>query len=343
MNKDTYLKKIVEEFCSWYDNDIHSKNKDSYQKFINRQYLASLKKDSFIDFFYEFVSVGGKVQSGGDRTKNKFLTTISNQFEGFKAFVLLPFDKEFDLKNWFEEVEKFKGFGIGIATIYLNKINRNNYPIMNNKTINALRKIGYNLAVTKSYKTYLNVKRIQDELILMYPELENYYKADAFNHFLIAVYQGKHMASGLQKINDIEDTTEQIIIEEYENNNKKPDDKTNILAIIKENETNKTETITIKGKTYKRHNYLMVKIKEYRNFQCQFCSTKIKKANGGFYIEACHINPKANRGADRLDNILVLCPNCHKLFDYGKRTKEKKENGNYSVVINGKKYTASLI
>ena len=38
---------------------------------------------------------------------------------------------------------------------------------------------------------------------------------------------------------------------------------------------------------------------------------------------------------------MILCPNCHKLFDYGNREKEKRTKDSYSVIINGKKYKAS--
>ncbi len=78
-------------------------------------------------------------------------------------------------------------------------------------------------------------------------------------------------------------------------------------------ENDKSEKITINGKIYKRHNYLMVQIKKYRDYKCQFCSTIIRKANGGYYIEACHIKPKAEGGKDSLDNILILCPNCQQV------------------------------
>ena len=78
------------------------------------------------------------------------------------------------------------------------------------------------------------------------------------------------------------------------------------------------------------------------DYKCQFCSTKILKANGDYYIEACHIKAKAEGGKDRLNNILILCPNCHKLFDYGNRENEKRTKDKYSVFINGKKYKALL-
>lgn len=86
----------------------------------------------------------------------------------------------------------------------------------------------------------------------------------------------------------------------------------------------------------------MVLIKKYRRYQCQFCSTTIQKANGDYYIEACHIKPKAEGGKDSFDNILILCPNCHKLFDFGKREDEHYSEDFYSVKINGVEYKASL-
>ena len=68
----------------------------------------------------------------------------------------------------------------------------------------------------------------------------------------------------------------------------------------------------------------------------------IGNANGDYYIEACHIKAKAEGGKDRHDNILILCPNCHKLFDFGNREKEECSKDSYSVIINGKKYKVSL-
>lgn len=49
---------------------------------------------------------------------------------------------------------------------------------------------------------------------------------------------------------------------------------------------------------------------------CQICATQLKTA-AGTYSEAAHIRPlgRPHNGLDRLDNLLCLCPNCHKQFD----------------------------
>ncbi|MDD4328994.1 MAG: HNH endonuclease [Aliarcobacter sp.] len=82
---------------------------------------------------------------------------------------------------------------------------------------------------------------------------------------------------------------------------------------------NISETITLNGKVYKRNNVLISRIKRERKFKCQICNETIKKSDGSFYIEAAHIIPKKDKGSENKENILILCPNHHKEFDYGKR------------------------
>jgi hypothetical protein len=52
---------------------------------------------------------------------------------------------------------------------------------------------------------------------------------------------------------------------------------------------------------------------------CQVCQIPLAQADGNLYAEAHHVRPLAARhgGLDRADNILVLCPNHHALFDLG--------------------------
>jgi len=51
---------------------------------------------------------------------------------------------------------------------------------------------------------------------------------------------------------------------------------------------------------------------------CQACDFSLLRKNGKYYIEACHIKPHANEGNhDYPENILILCPNCHKTLDHG--------------------------
>lgn len=342
MDRKTYLNKIISEFEKWWVSDPHSSNMDFYENLITDSHLTSLTESELVEFFYEFVSVGGLVQSGGDRAKNGFRKTITKDFDNFKQFVLEPFNDKFSLKNWFSQIENYPNFGIGIATIFLNRIDYNKYPIMNNKTLKALNKLGYKISSSKNWTNYELVKNYQDNLINDYPIFENYFKADAFNHFIVAEYQGQELISDYLQIETFENGLEQHDIEQNKEIDQYDSDREDLFDKIVDCENDKSEMITINGKTYKRHNYLMVQIKKYRDFECQFCSTKILKANGGYYIEACHIKAKAEGGKDSLNNILILCPNCHKLFDYGLRENEKHTKDSYSVTLNGKKYKTTL-
>ncbi len=60
-------------------------------------------------------------------------------------------------------------------------------------------------------------------------------------------------------------------------------------------------------------------LKEVADYKCQFpnCGHRIIKKKGGFYIEVAHIKPVKKGGQSILGNLLVLCPNHHKEFDYG--------------------------
>jgi len=69
-----------------------------------------------------------------------------------------------------------------------------------------------------------------------------------------------------------------------------------------------------------RHDSKIVNLIKYiNNYECQFpnCNTRIPKKDGSFYIEVAHIKSVAQGGQSVIGNLLVLCPNHHKFFDYG--------------------------
>ena len=342
MELSTFFPKIVIEFEKWYSVDEHSKNIDIYKKLITKENIESLSNKDFIDFFYKFVEAGGMVQSGGNRTKHKFKEFIVKNLPSFKLFILEPFNDDFNFEDWFKRRENHKFFGIGIATIYLNRINNTQYSILNKKTLEAMRKLGYNISSIPNLANYKKVNEIQNKWISTYPSIDNLYKADALNHFLIGTEKGKQLLRDFEYNKIIEDNSEQDeIIEDIKSEIEGLDEK-KILQKIIDNEKIKHEIIEIKSKKYKRHNYLMVLIKKYRNYKCQFCKTVILKKSGDYYIEACHIKSKSDGGKDTLNNILVLCPNCHKLFDYAKRDEVKHTIDEYIVKLNETKYKAYL-
>lgn len=60
-------------------------------------------------------------------------------------------------------------------------------------------------------------------------------------------------------------------------------------------------------------------LKQASNYKCQFpnCDAEIKTKTGLNYVEVAHVKPVKEGGQSVLGNLLVLCPNHHKEFDYG--------------------------
>jgi predicted restriction endonuclease len=77
----------------------------------------------------------------------------------------------------------------------------------------------------------------------------------------------------------------------------------------------------VKQDTYRilRDTTLARKLKKLHEDTCQLCSTQVKLRADTTYSEAHHIIPlgQPHFGPDTAENMIVLCPNCHVLCDYG--------------------------
>lgn len=102
------------------------------------------------------------------------------------------------------------------------------------------------------------------------------------------------------------------------------------------------ETISINRIQYKRDNYTIALIKQFRGHKCQICSKEIITKDGTKYIEAAHIVPKSEKGKETPHNILLLCPNCHKEFDLGNREIILHNKNEIEFSINGKRHKINL-
>jgi hypothetical protein len=106
--------------------------------------------------------------------------------------------------------------------------------------------------------------------------------------------------------------------------------------------TKPLEMIKYHGKAFKRDNYIIELIKKVRGRTCQFCGTSIPTRSGRPYIEAAHIKPHGEGWPAEPGNILILCPNHHKEFDFGKPTWREGDNGTTIFELNGKTYDVRL-
>lgn len=81
-------------------------------------------------------------------------------------------------------------------------------------------------------------------------------------------------------------------------------------------------------------------LKEKYRFRCQFpgCNVAIPMRNGSSYCEVAHLTPVAAGGNSVRINLVVLCPNHHKMFDYGDVVIEKSTRTCIEGTLNGTRF-----
>jgi len=184
------LNLIIESFLNWFQRDIHKESEDLYPQLKTREFLEGLSKNDFIEFFFQFARDGGKIQSGGYRTAGAFKKEIEEKYELFRDFVLEPYRDDFDVDSWLNRIENYYAFGQGISTIYLNRINKYRFIVVNNKSREALSIIGYKIK-PDLIGGYHSIEKAQKDLLTRFPELDNFFRIDALTHFLIGTEEGR--------------------------------------------------------------------------------------------------------------------------------------------------------
>ncbi len=60
-------------------------------------------------------------------------------------------------------------------------------------------------------------------------------------------------------------------------------------------------------------------LKKLHRHRCQLCGKRLRFPDGSAYSEGHHLRPlgKPHNGPDISSNIIILCPNCHALCDFG--------------------------
>jgi 5-methylcytosine-specific restriction protein A len=137
-----------------------------------------------------------------------------------------------------------------------------------------------------------------------------------------------------------EDLLEQQIIEREVGES--PRTRLELMAKIRSLEISEQLMVEINGLALRRKNWIIALIKQLREHRCQVCGAQIRTKDGGYYIEAAHITAKAEEGNETLDNILILCPNHHKEFDWGERQIIERNSESITLVLNGRTYRIGL-
>jgi hypothetical protein len=188
---------LVDAFFLWYRADRHSQNEDHYAGQVTGEVLRSLSREQLTEFFVQFARDGGKVQSGGSRTAPLFRKTVEAKYKDFRNLVLEPFSEGFDELSWLDRTKEFPGFGQGLATIYLNRVDKKRFAIINNKAVEAMSLFGVEVPVALGMR-FEAVRDAERQLIEWFPEFDNFYRADALNHFLISEEVGQPWADELR-------------------------------------------------------------------------------------------------------------------------------------------------
>ncbi|MBU3905184.1 MAG: HNH endonuclease [Nanoarchaeota archaeon] len=167
-----------------------------------------------------------------------------------------------------------------------------------------------------------NIKQYYD-----YSEIDNEFKFNLLSHLFIG-----HMVLKLKKDSDISHSEAVNKIQNLINIikgfviEKEPPKQSLYDTIIKKSESNvigieKKDTVT---GVFKRDIQLVEFLKEYFEYKCIICHKNIKRDDNKPYIESHHVQPLSEGGSDTADNIIIVCPNCHKIFHFGRKTKRDK-------------------
>jgi predicted HNH restriction endonuclease len=102
----------------------------------------------------------------------------------------------------------------------------------------------------------------------------------------------------------------------------------------------KSEEREVIVKQVKRYHDIVENSKRKYNNKCQIkdCGFTFKKKNGRFYSEAHHLIPLSEGGTQEENNIIILCPNHHRMMHYADIEIGNIELDKREIKINGNTY-----
>lgn len=96
-------------------------------------------------------------------------------------------------------------------------------------------------------------------------------------------------------------------------------------------------------KLFKRNLTLAKSLKELYEGKCQICGFTFKKENGENYSECHHLIPLGENGSDSLDNIIIVCANCHRMLHYARIEFRNIEENTRVFLINNEESTITYL
>jgi 5-methylcytosine-specific restriction protein B len=191
---NTIPQELLDGFKTWFENDEHIEKEDYYDGEFTYHKLSSMTDDQFVEYFVKFKKEGGMIQSNGARTVPQFQESIEAGISLFRQYMYEPLiNTSFNPAVWLNKVRDFKGFGVSTASIYLNRINKDVYAVLNGKVRDGVKLISNRPLPVDDAKAYDILLGIQRQLIEEYEAFENFYQVDAFNHYIVAIAEGQKL------------------------------------------------------------------------------------------------------------------------------------------------------
>lgn len=99
--------------------------------------------------------------------------------------------------------------------------------------------------------------------------------------------------------------------------------------------SDRPDSVPVFGRRYLRDPRVRAAVIERAQGSCEYCGAPgFECADGTAYLECHHIIALANEGADRMTNVIALCPADHREAHFGKRRHELEKE---MILIVGKK------
>jgi predicted HNH restriction endonuclease len=107
--------------------------------------------------------------------------------------------------------------------------------------------------------------------------------------------------------------------------------------------TDKPSRVNTSGVTYARDPQIREAVKRRAGGKCEFCGELgFQCSNCERYVECHHIIALADQGADRMTNVIALCPNHHREAHFGERRAALEREMIQKVMILEGKGTATV-
>jgi len=148
----------------------------------------------------------------------------------------------------------------------------------------------------------------------------------------------------MQRVTEIPESGDTSIVIEFDVQLNKTQDRHSMLLKLQKQFGNvPPDKKRVVVERFERNKLLSEYIKELYGWKCQICGFTFKQNNGKLYAETHHLEALSKGGKDSLDNIVVVCPNHHAMFDHADVSILDVTPEKISVMINGEQHVIKRI